>query len=104
MESWDEFSAPHDTSTVRVSEERQAGKIKSTQWWSQANWPRLKEALVKIRDPYFRGQFDVACLELGLDRVPKQTVFNVLQRISRKPITYANVSLIRRGHWYQICR
>ena len=31
MESWDEFSAPHDTSTVRVSEERRAGKKKTTQ-------------------------------------------------------------------------
>ena len=53
--------ASHDTSTVRVSEERQAKKIKRTQWWLQANWPRLKEALVKSRDPYFRGQWDVAC-------------------------------------------
>ena len=31
------------------------------------------------------------CLELGLDLVPKQTVYHVLQRISRKPITYENV-------------
>ena len=28
MESWDEFLAPHDTSTVRVSEERRAGNKK----------------------------------------------------------------------------
>ena len=33
----------------------------------------------------------MAFLDLGLDPVPKQTVFNVLQRISRKPITYDNV-------------
>ena len=33
----------------------------------------------------------MACLDLGLARVPKQTVFNVLQRIGRKPITYDNV-------------
>ena len=26
MESWDEFLAPHDTSAVRVLEERRAGK------------------------------------------------------------------------------
>ena len=32
----------------------------------------------------------MACLELGLDRFPKQTVFNVLRRIGRKPITYEN--------------
>ena len=42
IESWDKFSAPHDTSTVRVSEERRAGKKKRIQWWLQANWPRLK--------------------------------------------------------------
>ena len=91
MESWDECSAPHDTSTVRVSEERRVEKKKRIQWWSQANWPRLKEALVKSRDPYFRGQWDVACLDLGIDRVPRQTIFNVLRRIGRKPITYENV-------------
>ena len=91
MESWDEFSAPHDTSTVRVSKKRQAGKKKRNQWWSQDNFPRLKEALVKSWDPYLRGQCGVACLELCLDRVPKQTVFNVLQRFGRKLITYDNV-------------
>ena len=30
-------------------------------------------------------------MELGLDPFPKQTVFNVLRRIFRKPITYDNV-------------
>ena len=33
----------------------------------------------------------MACLDLGIDRVPKQTVYNVLQKIGRKPITYENV-------------
>ena len=33
----------------------------------------------------------MACLELCLDRVPEQSVFNVLQRIGRKLITYENV-------------
>ena len=33
----------------------------------------------------------MTCLDLGLDQVPKQTVFNVLRRIGRKPITYENV-------------
>ena len=37
-----------------------------------------------------RGLCDKACLELGLDPVPKQTVLNVLQSIGRKPITYEN--------------
>ena len=33
----------------------------------------------------------MACLELGLDQVPRKTVYNVLRRIGRKPITYENV-------------
>ena len=40
--------------------------------------------------PYFLGQCDEYCLGLGLDPGPKQTIFNVLQRIGRKPITYEN--------------
>ena len=43
------------------------------------------------RYPSLRGQCDEACLELGFDTVPKKTVFNVLRRIGRKPITYENV-------------
>ena len=57
----------------------------------EANWPRLKEALVKSRDPSFIGQWYVACLDLGIDQVPRQTIFNVLRSIGRKPITYENV-------------
>ena len=41
--------------------------------------------------PSLIGQCDEACLELGLDTVPKQTVFNVLRGIGRKPVTYENV-------------
>ena len=33
----------------------------------------------------------MACLDLGIDRVPRQKIFNVLRRIGRKPITYENV-------------
>ena len=91
MESWDEFSAPQDTATVNVAEEIRAGKKNSNHWWSEANWSRLKEALVNIWYPYLREQCDEACLEIGLDPVPKQTVFNVLRSIGRKPITYDNV-------------
>ena len=93
MKSGNEFSAPQDTATVTVAEERRAGKKKRNQWWSQANRPRLKEALVKSQDPSLRGQCDLDFLELGLDKVPKQTVFNFLLRIGRKPITYENVFL-----------
>ena len=93
MESWDEFSVPQDTATVRVAEERRAEKKKSNHWWSEANWPRLKEALVNSRYPYLRGQYDENRSELGLDPVPKQTVLNFLRRIDRTPITYENVFL-----------
>ena len=54
MESWDELLDPHDTATVRVSEERRAGKKKRNHWWFEANCPRLKEALVKSRYPSLR--------------------------------------------------
>ena len=37
-----------------------------------------------------RGKYDEACLKLGLYPVPEQTVFNVVQRIDRKPIIYKN--------------
>ena len=45
---------------------------------------------MKSRYP-LRVQCDVDFLKLGLDQVPKQTVFNVLRRIGRKPITNKNV-------------
>ena len=91
MESGDELSAPQDTATVRVVEERRAENKKSNHWWLEDNWPRLNESLVNSRYPSLRGHFDEACLELGIDPVPKQTVLNILRRIGRKPITYENV-------------
>ena len=91
MESGAEFLAPYDTDTVRVSEERQEAKKQRNHWWDEANWPRLKEALVNSWYPSLRGQCGEACLELDFDPVPKQTVFNFLWRIGRKVITYENV-------------
>ena len=69
MESGAEFLAPQDTSIVTVAEERWAGNKKRIQWWSQANWPRLKEDLVNSWDPSLRGQCDEYVLELNLDPV-----------------------------------
>ena len=40
--------------------------------------------------PSLRGHCGEACLGLGLDLVPKQTIFNVLQRNVRKTIKYEN--------------
>ena len=91
MESGAEFSDPQDTSTVRVAEKIRAAKKERNHWCTDANWPRLKEALVNSWYPYLRGQCCKACLELGFDPVPKQTEFNVLRRIVRKPISYDNV-------------
>ena len=96
MESGAELSALRDTDTVRVAEERQSGNKKRNHWWLEANWPRLKEALVNSRYPSLRGQCDETCLELGLDPVPKQTVFNVLRRIGRKPIAYENIFHVKK--------
>ena len=47
---------------------------------------KAEKYLMNIRYPYLRGQSDEDCWKLGLDPVPKQTVFNILQRIGRKPI------------------
>ena len=82
--------APKDTSAVRVTKERPAAKKQRISWWTEENLPRLNKSLVNSRYPAVRGKCDEACLELGLDTVPKQKVFNVLQRIDREPIAYEN--------------
>ena len=91
MESGSELLDPQDTAKVRVAKEIPAANKQKASWSMEENWPRLKEALVDIWYPYLRGQCDVVFLELGLDPVPKQTVFNVLRRNGRKPITHKNV-------------
>ena len=93
MESGAEFLAPQDTATVRVIEEIQAAKKQRNHWWTEATCPRLKEALVNSQYPSLSVKCDEACLSLGFDQVPKQTVFNVLRRIDRKPTTYDNAFL-----------
>ena len=90
IESGAGLLAPHDTSTFRVTKVRLAAKKQSNSWWTEKNWTRLKKALVNSLYPYVRGQCGESCLELGLDPVPKKTVFNVLQSIDRNPITYDN--------------
>ena len=59
-------------------------------WWTEENWKRLKKDLVNSRYTDVIGQCGKACLELGLDPVPKQTVLNVLYSIVRNTITYEN--------------
>ena len=51
---------------------------------------------MKSRDPNYRGRWGVACLDLGIDRVPRQTIVNVLRRIGKKPITYENVFPVKK--------
>ena len=72
MESWDEFSAPQETATVRVAEERRAEKKQRNHWLTESKRPRIKEALVNSRYTSLRGHFDEACLEVGFDPVPKK--------------------------------
>ena len=96
MESGSELSAPQDTSTVRVAEERRIAKKQSNHLWTEDNLPRIKESLLNSRCPSLRGQCDEACLKLGFDPFPKQTEFNVLRRIDRKPITYENVFPVKK--------
>ena len=94
MKSGAHFSALQYKAIVRVAEERREAKKQRNYWYMDANWPRLKEALVNSWYPYFRGKCVEACLELGLYLVPKQTIFNFLQNIVRKPITYKNAFLV----------
>ena len=91
MESGAELSALQDTATVMVAKEKRAAKKQRNHWWTEANWPRLKEASVSSRYPYLRRRCCEAFLGLGFDPVPKQTVSNILRRIVRKPITYKKV-------------
>ena len=57
---------------------------------------KVKEDLVNSQYLYLRRQCDEACLELGFYPGPKQTLFNVLRRIVRKPITYDNVFSVKK--------
>ena len=51
---------------------------------------------MNILYPYLIGQRDEDCFYLGLDLVPKQTIFNILQRIDRKPNTYNNAFTMKK--------
>ena len=90
MESGAELSALQDTATVKFAEEIRAAKKQRNRWWKEANCTRLKEDLVNSMYPYLRLQCDEDFLVLGLDPVPKQTLFVFLRRIDRKPIRYEN--------------
>ena len=90
MEPGAELLSPHDIATGRVIKEKPAAKKQRTTWWTEENWPSLKKALVNSWYPYVGGHCGESFLKLGLDPVPKKTIFNVLQRIGRKRITYEN--------------
>ena len=90
MESGAELLAPQDKSTARYAKDRTTTKKQRNSLCKEDNWTSLKKTLVNSHYPAVRGQCDEACLELLFDPVPKQTVFNVLQRIGRKRITYDN--------------
>ena len=90
VESGAEFPALQDTATVRVAKQIPSEKKQRNNRRTEENSPSLKKALVNSRYPAVRVQCDEACLQLRFDPVPKQTVFNFLQRIGRKLITYEN--------------
>ena len=90
MESEDQLLTPHNTATVRVTEERTEAKKQRNNFWTEEKWPKMKKTLVNSWHPAVIGQCDESCLELRFDPVTKQTVFNVLQRIGRKLIAYKN--------------
>ena len=50
----------------------------------------MKNDMKRQRNTVVNRVCDAACLELGEDPVPQQTVNNVLQRIISKPIIYKN--------------
>ena len=101
MESGAGLSAPQDTAIVRVAEERQAEKKQRNCWWTEDNCPRLKEALVNSQYPCLRGQCDEACLELGLDIVTKQQIFNFYRGLAESRSNIRMTSLRRIWHFYQ---
>ena len=72
MKSGDTFLAPQDIATVRVAKERPVVEKQRNYWWTEEKCLRLKKALANSRYPYLRGKCDEACLELGLDPVPKK--------------------------------
>ena len=55
MESGAELLAPQETAKVRVAEERRSEKKQSNNFWTEANCPRLKEALANSQYTYLRG-------------------------------------------------
>ena len=50
----------------------------------------MKKDLVNVQYASVRVKCHEACLGLGLDPVPKKTLFIILQMIFRSPITYEN--------------
>ena len=90
MESGADNSSEQDTAIVTKEFEEPAAKRKRTLWWKEENWPRLKKAMERRRNPEVDGACDAACLGLVEDPVPRQTVTNCLQRIGGKPVIYDN--------------
>ena len=79
MKSGDRLSDMQDVATVRVAEERLAAKKQRNYWRTEKRCTKLKKALVNGRYPYLRRHCAEDFLELVLDPVPKQKLFNVLQ-------------------------
>ena len=51
MESVSDNSSEQDTATVTKEFEEPAAKVMMTLWWKEYNWPTLKKALERWRNP-----------------------------------------------------
>ena len=74
MESGADNSSDYDTSTVIKGLEEPQSKQKRTLWWKEENCPSLNKSMERRRNPAVNGVCDAACLDLGEDTVPRQTV------------------------------
>ena len=72
MESGAKLLVPQYIATVRVAKERPKKNKQMSYWCTEENWTSMKRDLVNSWYPYLRGQRGEACLELGLDPVPKK--------------------------------
>ena len=65
MESGADKSSDKDTATFTKNLEEPEEKRKGDLWCKEENWPRLKKAMERRRDPAVNKVRDAACLELG---------------------------------------
>ena len=96
MESGADNSSDQDTDTVTNELEELVATLTMPLWWKEENWPTLKKALERQRNPDVNGVCYAACLELDDYLVPQMTFVNCFQRIGSKPIK-SDISFLPRN-------